>query len=403
MKIREYLKQNKTWFILATYVFLLAIIVYKFDQIVSYLQQIQVLLLPVIYGIVIAYIINIPMTKIENILNKYINKKSILSKFTRTISMLISMLILALILFFIAFAILPELIRSAANIIINLTNFINSAINNTDQLLSIVHIDVESVDNVKIEKIMSDIGLNYRNLINQATTWIALIGNNIFGILSFFADKLSKWLIGFMISIYFLSSKETFIRQLRVIAASIYPKEKLNSLFETSHQCNVIFKKFVGGQLVECFILGFLIYLALSIFGIPFSLLIATITALCALIPIFGAIISWIIGFLLILSIDPIKAVIFLFVYQGVQQIENNLIYPKVVGESVGLPAFWTLLSIIIFGGLYGISGMIIAVPFTACLYVIVKNKISEHLEKRNIEIKNNEYTIDKTTYKFKK
>lgn len=403
MKIREYFKQNKTLFILVTYVFLLAIIVYKFDQIVSYLQQIQILLLPVFYGIVIAYVINIPMTKIEAFLKRYIKSKSVFYKFIRTISMIISMLILALILFFVAFTILPELIKSVANIIINLANFINSAINNTDKLLSMVNIDIESVDNVKIEKIMSDIGLNYKNLINQATSWIGTIGNNIFGILNFFANKLSRWLIGFMISIYFLSSKETFIRQLRVFAASIYPKEKLNNLYETCHQCNVIFKKFVGGQLVECFILGFLIYVALNLFSIPFSLLIATITALCALIPIFGAILSWIIGFLLILSIDPLKAIIFLFVYQVVQQIENNLIYPKVVGESVGLPAFWTLLSIIIFGGLYGILGMIIAVPLTACLYVIIKNKVNSHLNKRNIEIRNSEYTIDQKTYKFKK
>lgn len=104
----------------------------------------------------------------------------------------------------------------------------------------------------------------------------------------------------------------------------------------------------------------------------------------------------------MILSIDPIKAVIFLAVYETIQQIENNFIYPKVVGNSVGLPAIWTLISIIVFGGLYGIIGMIMAVPLTACIYYVVKEKMIKRMRKRKVEITEEGYIIDQKTYSLK-
>lgn len=402
MKIRDYIKEYKIWFLLITYAFLLAIGIYKFDYIIKYLNQIYSLLEPVILAIGIAYVLNIPMTTIEKILNKIFKENTKLAKLVRPLSIFLTFVLTFMVLGLAAFTILPELIKTVSNLIVNLVHLINQVITNADKVLAFFHIDIKQVDTKQVENILNEAGINYQQLFKHASNLLSSISGNIFSIISYSVIELGRWVLSIMISVYFLASKEKFITQLRMLCLSFYPKDKIEDLFKTFKIFNEIFKSFAGGQLLECIILGILIYGGLTLFNMPYAVLIATLTALCALIPIFGAIISWVVGFFLILSIDPIKAVIFLAVYETIQQIENNFIYPKVVGNSVGLPAIWTLISIIVFGGLYGIIGMIMAVPLTACIYYVVKEKIVKRMRKRKVKITEEGYIIDHKTYSLK-
>lgn len=398
MKIKEYIKQSKLWFILATYIFFLALFIFKSDFILDYFSRFYALLEPVFLGLAIAFILNIPMVKLESALTKYVKLKFI-QKNKRSFAILLSVAMMFVVLIVLAMMILPELIKSVGNLIGNITILVNNVINNSDKLLSFLNINFNSIESKQIEQIISDFGLNYNDLLNQSTKWVSSISINIFSLLSGGAAFITELMFGFMISLYFLSSKEDLIRQLKMLIAGLFSTETTIEIFHFAKKTNAIFKNFVGGQLVECFIIGFMMYIPLALFKFPFALLIASITTVCAIIPIFGAMISWIIGFILILSIDPYRAIAFLFLYQFIQQIENNLVYPRVVGESVGLPALWTLLSITIFGGLFGLPGLLLAVPVAASLYSFLTEKIYKKLTTKHITVEKDKIIIENKQY----
>ena len=147
-----------------------------------------------------------------------------------------------------------------------------------------------------------------------------------------------------------------------------------------------IFSKFISGQCVEAAILGSIFFVVLSIFRFPYALIISILTTVTALIPIFGAMIAMIIGAILIAITNPIQAVIFIIVFQVIQQIEGNFIYPRVVGKSVGLSPMWTLLAITVGGSLFGIVGMLIGLPLASILYAIIKVNVNNRLKEKKIK-----------------
>lgn len=399
MKIKEYIKEYKLWFILITYVFILALIIFKSDLIINYINTVYILFKPVFLGLGIAYVLNIPMVKIENLINKKISNNNFIFKNKRTISMLISIILMFCIIIFLAIMILPELFKSLGGLLANLATLVNNILNNLNGILSFFNINTHSINSKQIEDIANNLGINYSELINQSTKWVGFLSLNLFDFLSTGANLLTNTIFGFMISLYLLSSKEELLKQLKMLIASIFSQKTTIEIFRFAQKTNKIFKNFVGGQLVECFIIGIMMYIPLFLLKFPYALLIASITTVCAIIPIFGAMISWVVGFVLILSIDPYRAIAFLIIYQVIQQIENNLVYPKVVGESVGLPPLWTLLSITIFGGLFGLQGLLLAVPITASIYSYISEKVYEKLRNKNIIIKENNLIVNKEEF----
>lgn len=164
-------------------------------------------------------------------------------------------------------------------------------------------------------------------------------------------------------------------------------KNRAEKLIEIGILGNKTFSKFISGQCVEAVILGCLMFIAFNVFRFPYALIIAVLTAVTALIPIFGALIAMIIGAILIGITNPIKAVVFIIVFQVIQQIEGNLIYPKVVGKSVGLSPLWTLLAISAGGNLFGIPGMLLGLPVASVAYALSKSIINDKLKEKQIKI----------------
>ena len=234
----------------------------------------------------------------------------------------------------------------------------------------------------------------WQDMVSQIITVLSKSAGGIMANATDFLSKFGTLFTGFIFSLYLLSHKETFIRQLRKIIGAIFGYRITCIIFDFGHKTNQIFSDFISGQLVEACILWILYYVTMRLFSFPYPELIATIISIFSLVPVFGPITAMCVGAVLILSQDIFQALWFIVYFQILSQIEDNLIYPKVVGSSVGLPGIWVLLSIFAFGDLFGIFGMIIAVPTTACLYSLTREIVHRLLKKRKLKI--TETTIEK-------
>lgn len=386
-KLKKEVKSIKPWFILVTYFVGLIFLLMYFNRISEVIGKYIKLLNPFFMAIAIAFVLNIPMKSIENFINKNFDKNNLINKFSRSISIVLTLIFTLIFLFFMGYIIVPQLITTVVNLVNNLTNIVNGIVNNTDQILEFFKLDgiQADINTDTINNFFTQFGLDWNNIIKNVTSMVSNTGVSVFSYVSNFTLAAANWFLALMLSLYLLGGKEKFIRQIKKVVAAVFDNKTRNVILKYSRSSLDIFNSFISGQLLEAIIIGVLIYIALLLFKMPYSLLIASITSIMALVPILGATLACVIGFFLILSIDPIQALWFVVLYQVVQQLENNFIYPKIVGESVGLPGIWTLLSIVVFGGMYGVLGMLLAVPITAILYTSGSELINKRLNEKNL------------------
>lgn len=345
--------------------------------ITSFISYLINLLFPFILGGILAFILNIPMTKIETyIKSKQENSNSHLP--VRTISIVISLAILVLFIILIAFLLIPELIQNIELLIKNIPEFINNVQNWVLNL----------VDNYpEIRQAVADVFKDTTNFNNVMVTVLNYVVN---GSLSFITNLVSSIFTVFtaiVFAVYMLSQKEYLQRGIKKVMYAYVKRKYVDRVIKIASLANKTFSKFISGQCVEAIILGTIFFVVLTLLRFPYALIISVLTTVTALIPMFGAMIAMFVGALLIAVTNPIQALLFIVVFQIIQQIENNFIYPKVVGKSVGLSSIWTLLAVILGGSLMGISGMIIGLPLASILYAILRNETNEQLEKKKINI----------------
>lgn len=379
MKLTKEIFSLKKWIILIIVTALSFWTVNNLEIISSFLNKLFNVFFPFILGGVIAYILNIPMTKIEKSLRKIIKKdnKEVL---IRTLAIILSLLLFVLVIICIAFLLIPELIDNIEMLIKNIPGVIEKIeiwlLDVLDKYPDIQKqiVEVFSNSDHNVSSIVSSI-LNY--LLNGV---IGFISNLVSGFITFFTAVI--------FSIYMLSQKEYLIRCSKKLVYGYLKEEQARKVMEIAELTNKTFSNFISGQCVEAFILGLIIFIALTIFRFPYALIISVLTAVTALIPIFGAIIAMVIGAVLIGINNPIQAILFIVVFQVIQQIEGNFIYPKVVGKSVGLSPMWTLLAITAGGSLFGIVGMLVGLPLASVAYALIKESVNTRLKQKKIKIK---------------
>ena len=375
-------KEMRTWMILILFAVISYWVVNNLSIIANILLIIIDVLKPFILGGVLAFVLNIPMTKIENILFKLF-KKNNNKNLIRNISITISLVLLLAIIVFIAFLLIPELVQNIEQLIDNLPGLINHAetfiVDLLDKYPEVQNKILEFIKNSDdINSIISNI-LNY--VLNGA---IDIITNLISGTITLFT--------ALIFAIYMLSQKEYLLKGTKKLCNAYLKKELVEKIMKIGTLANHTFSKFISGQCVEAAILGFIFFIVLSLFRFPYALIISVLTAVTALIPIFGALIAMAIGAILIAINNPFQAIIFIIVFQIIQQIEGNFIYPRVVGKSVGLSPMWTLLAITACGSLFGIAGMIIGLPLASIIYALIKNDVNIKIKtKTKITTKNNQ------------
>ena len=209
-------------------------------------------------------------------------------------------------------------------------------------------------------------------------------------------------LIGLIISVYVMASKETFAGQAKKMIYAIFKPVRANIIVETVRKSNEIFGGFISGKILDSAIIGVIAYIVLAIMKMPDSILIAVIVGVTNIIPFFGPFIGAIPSFVIIVLQDPMKGIYFLIFIVILQQIDGNIIGPKILGDSTGLSSFWVVFAIMVFGGLWGFPGMLLGVPIMAVIYYIVRRSISYFLKKRGLSDQTSEYIyltrVDKNT-----
>ena len=194
--------------------------------------------------------------------------------------------------------------------------------------------------------------------------------------------------IGFVFACYVLLQKEKLMVQIKKALYALFPKKAVKYVLHVCSLANDIFSGFVTGQCIEAVILGTMFFVTMTIFRFPYAMLVGVLIAFTALIPVFGAFIGCAVSFILIFLISPVQALLFLILFFVLQQIEGNLIYPHVVGGSVGLPSVWVLMAVTIGGSLMGVVGMLIFIPLVSVLYALFREWMYKRLKSRNIQIK---------------
>lgn len=329
-------------------------------------------LLPFIIGIALAYVLNIPMTKIENFLNEKLKGKTNIS--IRIISIVLSLILLVLVVAIVLLMLIPELIENIELLITNIPTLIN---NIEDWLVGLL--DSYPDMQYEIERLFSE-NANLNNALVNILDYVLngsinFISNLISGIITVFTS--------IIFAVYMLSQKEYLRDSLKRIIYAYLNKKNADKIIEIGNLSNNIFSKFISGQCLEAVILGLIFFVVLTIFRFPYALLISILTTITALIPIFGAMIAMVIGAILIGITSPFQTLIFIMVFLVIQQIEGNFIYPKVVGKSVGLSPLWTLLAITVGGGLFGIIGMLIGLPIASIIYSLLTNHTNIRINKK--------------------
>lgn len=397
MKIdKRTLTKIKPWALLAVFCTFLVYLLLHISEITGFFNTLFHLCISLFYAIGIAYVLNIPMSLFEDLLKKRISQKSWFYKRIRGLSIFFTVILALLIISVLLSIIIPQVVSSAVMLSNNLVSYIQNIVNFVNDIFTRINLDEALIDfdPATLNKYIESITSNWETMLQTATNWVGDAGQMLVKNAVALTVELGNWFMGFMLSLYMLSSKETFICQMRKVIAAIFPSKITRKIFEIGERANDIFSSFISGQLVEACILGLLIYFGMRIFGLGehFEILISVVVAVTSIIPMFGAMFAMAFGFILILANNPIEALLFIVFFQTVQQLEGNLIYPHVVGKSVGLPAIWVLLSIVVFGGLFGLVGMLVAVPTTALLYSLMRDFINWRLEQKKVKV---------TTYSF--
>ncbi len=349
----------KKYLLLITYAMALMFVLINIKDIINVLWEGIKILSPLWIGIALAFTLNVPMSIIEREVFGHTNKK------VRIVSLILSILIIVLLVLILFVWVIPDFIDSATyllgqvpSMIEGLNNFLVNAFKNTEL--------AEYIKNFSGSKEITSI----------LSTAVSGIINNFTGMLSNFVTFIINLVTGIIIAVYFLLEKEHIMGAIREIIDKTFKKKTKKKMDEVFALSNKSFHDFITYQCLECLILGVLMFIAFVIFRFPYALTIAFLTTLTAIVPIFGATVACIVGFILIGTVSIKQAIIFLIVFQVIQQIEGNIIYPKVVGKHVGLPPIVTIVAIIIGGKIAGFFGMLICIPLTSILYSLFWTRI---------------------------
>ena len=342
----------------------------NFQIILDIFNSILAVIMPFLLGIMIAFILNVLMIRIEKILSRFILDKKYTS-FKRVISIIVSLLIVIGVIGIIITLIIPELtnaikviVKSFPETFEQLQVWINQNGNSFPQLETWIN----SVD-------LNSIASELSGLFKIGLT--GMLGSTV-DVISMFFTSILNLVVGIVFALYILMSKETLKRQSHKLIDAYIPKRISVKLLEVGTLARTTFSNFVIGQTVEAFILGTLCAVGMAVLNLPYAPMVGSLVGITAFVPIVGAFIGGGIGAFMILTVDPMQALIFIIFLVVLQQLEGDLIYPRVVGSSVGLPSIWVLFAVTVGGGLWGITGMLFSVQVLSVVYALIKGHVTK-------------------------
>ena len=356
--------------------------VWNWNSIMGLVGSIYKTLGPIINGAIFAYILNLLMVRYERLLSKLQVKMPFIKGLKRPVSMLLSLLTFVLAVIMILVLVLPQLstaISRFIEVIPSVSTWLQKAVEEYDAYFP------------QLQSLMSQLNINWGSLIQQSMTVLNSLSSNFLNItfttITGVASNTINSILSLMVALYILGSKERLLLQAkRVIMAYLKPSQA-QTFLDIVRLMNESFTNFFVGMTLEGIILGSLVTVAASIFNLPYAGMLGVIAGVMALIPIIGGYISATVGTLMLLAVSPSQALFYLVMVIIIMQLEGNLIYPRVVGGSIGLPGLWVLVAFTVGGGLMGISGMILGIPLAATLYKLLGRDVLMREKRQTLTI----------------
>lgn len=358
--------------------------IHQFSMVWSALGWVLSIVFPFVLGACLAFIINVPMRCIERTLFGHYHGKreKLVKKLSRPISMTITILLVVGLIFVIVFMVVPQLSVTIGAINEQIPIFFSQI----QQMVNEVTSHSQGIGEF-LEKF--NINIDWQNIGQQAINFVQGLVSGAFsstmGVIMSIVSGVVTFFIAFVFGLYVLAQKESLSANVRKLFYAYLPEKKVDRLWEIGRLSNRTFSKFLSGQCLEALILGSMFLITMTIFRMPYALLVSIIVAFSALIPLIGAFIGCVLGALLILIKSPIMALWFVVMFLVLQQVEGNFIYPKVVGNSVGLPSIWVLAAVTIGGNLMGIAGIILFIPLCSVVYSVLRDMVWARLKQRKI------------------
>ena len=361
---------------------LVVVILWKYEAVMGVMMFLWDILFPFILGGAIAFVINVPMSFLERkIFGEKETRSKKTAKFARPLSLILTLVLVVAVIVVVLFVLVPQLGETFASLGANIAAFlpqmrewISEFTNNNEEIMSFVNQIQFDPDKI-ISWAVGFVGTGAESVMS---TTVSAVGTLISGFATFF--------IAFSFACYVLFQKEKLHVQSRKVLFAFLPKGRAEAALEICSLTYKTFSSFLTGQCVEAMILGSMFVVTMTVLKLPYALLIGIIIAFTALIPVFGGFIGCWIGIFMIFIVNPKQAIIFVIVFLVLQQIEGNLIYPHVVGGSVGLPSIWVLAAVSVGGSLMGIAGMLIFIPLVSVLYALFREIVYLRLKKQRIK-----------------
>lgn len=355
-------------------------VLHETDRVSSIFSVIKGIFSPFVTGAAIAFVLNVPMRGIEKLL-KNVNK----AKLRRLLAVVLTFVALLLVLAGVFWLLIPQLIETVQSLIPKLQEFLLQVqeavmrfLDNNPKVMDwvIANTDLENMDwAALVEKAVSVLGNSVSTILGGAFSAIGSV-----------VGAVVDTVIALVFSVYCLFQKETLARQARKLAYAFLPEKAADNIIRILRLSNSTFSNFLSGQCVEVCILGSLFAVTMAILRLPYIPLVSVLVAVTAFIPVVGAFVGCFIGAFLILVNNPLQAVIFVAMFLILQQVENNLIYPRVVGNSIGLSGMWVLVAVAVGGELFGVAGMFLMIPVTSVLYTLLSEVTAKRLKTRTID-----------------
>lgn len=374
MNVKDKMKDLtlKNMIILVTYTVVLIVCLMNFDIVLYYLGQVLSVVKPFLIGLGLAFIFNIPMKLFYKKLKiKDENKK-------RFVSAILSILVVLLVLVIVVMVVLPQVIANVKMLINNMPEIFSQI----EEWLSIILKDVNMSPEImeKIENFQQTLG---KTILSKLSTWVPSIAIGV----THFTTSLMNLFMGCIMAFYMVFSKDKLIAQVKKVGEAFLSEKQFQYSRNVLELIASTFENFFAGQLTESIIIGVLCYIGCVVLDIPYASIAAIVIGFTNIIPYFGPFIGAFISSVLIIFVSPMKVLIFIIFSSILQQVESNLIYPHVVGSSIGLSALWVLFAVSVGGGLFGIMGMVFGLPTFSVLYELVRRWTNEKLlEKKRIE-----------------
>ncbi|MDD3164385.1 MAG: AI-2E family transporter [Oscillospiraceae bacterium] len=346
-----------------------------------------------LYGIAIAYLINPLVHMVDDcvapaLLKRAKMKQHTAKKLSRSLGILFAYVVLALIIYLLIKMIFPQLTQSVQNFATNLPGYYRRAetwalnlLEDHPELSSYANQVFEDVYSKSMVWLQTDLPSKAQSFVTTVTSSAVLV-----------VKTLLNLLIGLIVSVYVLFDRDQFLAQSKKITIALLKPKQANRLMDVARRAHKIFGGFITGKILDSLIIGVLCYIGMQLLRMPYPVLVATIIGVTNVIPFFGPYLGAIPCSLLILLIDPMQCLYFVIFILILQQIDGNIIGPRILGEATGISSFWVVVSITAFGGMFGVLGMIIGVPLFAVLYMLIGDLINDALHKRNLTTDTGEY-----------